>query len=809
MFTNFRSHSALCVHDIFTLSCSTIFRAAMNFSTFLNNRPLKSKITLIVAPLISIALYGMGFELWATYKRYQRSQELERANAVSDYFLKAAGLQAKERGFTSTALSNPNDKQTLSAIAKLRTQGDLYVDSALTLVQEAAATLPVIQPKLEAFRTARSKRDAMRTSNDAVLGQSAASANAVKQWIAAQTTMIMTEHALAESLFLGESRLETILALNSSIKNSVFYASEFAGRERANIGAVIGSGKPIDAERYASLMQFRGIVQEHCDNILLFSTNPAVTPPIKAAIEQMQTVFLTEFETTRKAVYKASAEANANASADSAGNLTAQYPLSTAEWIQRSTTGINALLQVSESVSVEVARLSAEDRKAGLYAVLTALGIFVVLLCIILLSNKIFSLVVERVTRLRNTAQAVERGDLAARSDDTTTDEIGELTTSLNGMIAAIKQGMTALSSEKASIERKVQEATREIHEQREHLQHGVESMLQAVEAFSHGDLTRRIETQATGDLDRLFNAYNLALENVRAMMANILAETEHTASASTEITASIEHMSKGIQRQHEQANYIAISTEEMSKTIEETSRNITLAAEQSQEASKEAVLSGTALQAMMNAVFGVSTIVQRSSESVSHLNESSEQISAMSASIAEIADQTNLLALNAAIEAARAGEQGRGFAVVADEVRKLAERTQEATKEISALVRSIQTDTETVVVTMKQGVREVEQTQRLVAEANTSLEKIIDRTRRISDFISQLAVTSEEQHTTSEDIAGNMGVMTMVVSQSASVSEQIAKTSQSLNQMTLTVQQMLQTFRVEQPLASPMLPQA
>jgi methyl-accepting chemotaxis protein len=201
----------------------------------------------------------------------------------------------------------------------------------------------------------------------------------------------------------------------------------------------------------------------------------------------------------------------------------------------------------------------------------------------------------------------------------------------------------------------------------------------------------------------------------------------------------------------------------------------------------------------MVEAVNMVNQIVTRSAASVAHLNNSSEQISEMAASIEEIADQTNLLALNAAIEAARAGEQGRGFAVVADEVRKLAERTQKATKEISGLVHTIQHDTQTVVQSMTQGVREVEQTQNLVQQASVSLEKIINRTKSISDFISQLAVTSEEQHVTSEDIASNMETMTMVVSQSAAVSEQIATTSQTLNQMTIAVQNLIQAFRVEE----------
>jgi methyl-accepting chemotaxis protein len=767
-------------------------------SLLLNNRPLKSKIAIIVIPLMLIALYGMGLELWSANKRFTRAQELERANQVSDYILKAAGLQAKERGFTASVLSNPQDQTTLQAIADLRTRGDGYMDSAIARIREAVVEKSTVAENLRKLEAAKEKRNAFRASNIVFLGKSSPESSVIKEWIGAQSALIMAEQRAAASMFLGDNRLETILALNSSIKNSVFYAGEFAGRERANIGTAIGSGKPIDAERLASLMQFRGIVQEHCENIIAFSLNPAVTPAIKNSIEEMQRVFLAEFEEARKNVYKAST--------DSLGKAVVTYPLTTTEWIRRSTIAINSILNVSDTVSAEVARLAAEERQMSFYTVVAEGVMMLVLVFIIILSNRLGSLIANRILHLRNEAQRVEQGNLSVQTDDVQHDEIGDLSHSFNNMVATLRNSLQELAAEKAGVENKVHEAIREIREGREYLQTSAAEMLAAVEEFSRGNLTQRLTPKRQDDIGRLFEGYNRALDNVCRMMLKIIEESEITASASTQITTSIEHMTQGIQRQQQQSSYIAVASEQMAKTIEESARNTALVAQQSQEASKEAMQGGIALQKMTAAMTSVSTIVRHSVEDVEHLSLSSEQISDMADAIADIADQTNLLALNAAIEAARAGEQGRGFAVVADEVRKLAERTQKATKEISGLVRTIKNDTQNVTLTMANGVREVENAQALVGQTSETLGRIITRTQEISSIIMQLAGASEEQYATSAEIATNMDTMTMVIAQSAAVSEEISQTSESLNQMTLAVQRLIQEFTVDEPKADDMV---
>ncbi|MHB9041660.1 MAG: methyl-accepting chemotaxis protein, partial [Melioribacteraceae bacterium] len=192
------------------------------------------------------------------------------------------------------------------------------------------------------------------------------------------------------------------------------------------------------------------------------------------------------------------------------------------------------------------------------------------------------------------------------------------------------------------------------------------------------------------------------------------------------------------------------------------------------------------------------SEVVKQSAETVQTLGKSSDQIGEIVQVIDDIADQTNLLALNAAIEAARAGEQGRGFAVVADEVRKLAERTTKATKEIATMIKQIQKDTEGAVQSMSRGTEEVEKGKVLADKAGQSLKQIISGAQDVVDMSTQVAAASEEQSSAAEQISKNIEAISNVTQESAAGVQQIARAAEDLNRLTVNLQELVLRFKID-----------
>ena len=270
----------------------------------------------------------------------------------------------------------------------------------------------------------------------------------------------------------------------------------------------------------------------------------------------------------------------------------------------------------------------------------------------------------------------------------------------------------------------------------------------------------------------------------------------EQLASASAEVSASTEQMSASAEQQSAQADTVATTTEEMSATVQEAAQTAAKGAEEARKAGEMAGEGGELANQTVNAINRISENATEVGHTIGDLAKKAEQINKVVDVIEDIADQTNLLALNAAIEAARAGEAGRGFAVVADEVRKLAEKTMTATKEVGETVQAIQDASNEAVNRMEEAERIVAGGVDLAKQTGEKLGHIVDNATNVGNMVSQIATASEEQSVATDEITKNVeGIATAAREVSSAVGE-TARTAEELSSMAARLTEVVAKFK-------------
>jgi len=323
------------------------------------------------------------------------------------------------------------------------------------------------------------------------------------------------------------------------------------------------------------------------------------------------------------------------------------------------------------------------------------------------------------------------------------------------------------------------------------------EIVVGAMNAIAKGDLTKKISLLGKDEFAWMCWEYTCARKGFTEVVESIKGNAAQLASAAEELSAITEQSSKGVVRQQSETQQVATAMNEMSATVQEVAKNAASAATAASEADEQAKNGHAVVNDTVTTITALANEVSLTADVIERLKGDSLSIGAVLDVIRDIAEQTNLLALNAAIEAARAGEQGRGFAVVADEVRTLASRTQQSTQEINEMIERLQSGANEAVTAMEQGRSKAEATVEQAQKAGAALNAITEVVFNIKAMNMQIASAADEQSATAEEINRNIVNISEVADETASGSQQTALASDELARLAVDLQEKVDKFQI------------
>ena len=324
-----------------------------------------------------------------------------------------------------------------------------------------------------------------------------------------------------------------------------------------------------------------------------------------------------------------------------------------------------------------------------------------------------------------------------------------------------------------------------------------LQDTLNAVQRIAEGDLTASVQVDRRDEMGQLQQGIQHMATTLRELIGGIRDGVGQIASAAEELSAVTEQTRAGANSQKSETDQVATAMHEMSATVQEVARNAEQASQAANEADGQARLGDQVVGEVIVQIERLAAEVSRSSEAMNGLQQESNKIGSVMDVIKAVAEQTNLLALNAAIEAARAGEAGRGFAVVADEVRGLAQRTQKSTEEIEALIAGLQNGTKQVAAAMRSSCSLTDSSVELTRKAGNSLGNITQAVSNIQSMNLQIAAAAEEQSAVAEEISRSILSVRDISEQTATASNETAASSAELARLGSQLQALVSRFRV------------
>jgi len=315
--------------------------------------------------------------------------------------------------------------------------------------------------------------------------------------------------------------------------------------------------------------------------------------------------------------------------------------------------------------------------------------------------------------------------------------------------------------------------------------------------AKGNGDLTKRLTTKSTDEIGALVDSFNQFVEKLQHIISEVYGSTTQLAAAAEEMSAITVASTENVSKQQQETEQVATAMNEMTATVMEVSRNAEQAAESTSEADAQAQEGRQIVNDTVESINLLANEVDSAANVIQELEQNSDSIGSVLEVIRGIAEQTNLLALNAAIEAARAGEQGRGFAVVADEVRSLASRTQQSTQEIQSMIERLQSGAQRAVEVMGTSRTRAQSSVEKSQKAGDSLTVITEAMSNITAMNTQIAEASKQQSEVAEEINQNIVNISTIAEESANSTSELSQSNIALAELSSNLQSLVGQFKV------------